>query len=93
MHERRILSLLPKLVQALSAAWTSRPVHALLYMVVGGEGSFFGPIIGTTIFMLIPELSQGLQMYRPLVNGVLLIVIMFLMPQGLTGQRCFRRVR
>ncbi len=60
-------------------------VYCILYMVIGGEGSFFGPLIGTTLFMLIPEFSRGLQMYRPLVNGVLLIVIIFFMPQGLIG--------
>jgi ABC-type branched-subunit amino acid transport system permease subunit len=56
-------------------------------MVVGGESSFFGPILGTTVFMLIPEFSRGLQAYRPLVNGTLLIVIVFFMPQGLIGLR------
>jgi len=62
-------------------------VYAILYMVVGGESSFFGPIIGTALFMLIPELSRGLQMYRPLLYGALLILIIFFMPQGLIGLR------
>jgi branched-chain amino acid transport system permease protein len=60
-------------------------VYCILYMVVGGEGSFFGPIIGTTLFMLIPEFSRPLQMYRPLIYGALLILIIFFMPQGLIG--------
>ena len=62
-------------------------VYAILYMVVGGESSFFGPIIGTALFMLIPEFSRGLQMYRPLVYGALLILVVFFMPQGLIGLR------
>ncbi len=60
-------------------------IYCILYMVVGGEGSFFGPIIGTTLFMLIPEFSRRLQQYRPLVYGALLILIVFFMPQGLIG--------
>lgn len=79
-------------VQALSPATTpanifsfSSSVYVLLYMVVGGESSFFGPIIGTALFMLIPELSRGLQMYRPLLYGVLLILVVFLMPEGILG--------
>ena len=60
-------------------------IYAILYMVVGGEASFFGPIIGTTLFMLIPEFSRQLQQYRPLVYGALLILIVFFMPQGLVG--------
>jgi branched-chain amino acid transport system permease protein len=60
-------------------------IYCILYMVVGGEGSFFGPIIGTTLFMLIPEFSRPLQMYRPLIYGALLILIIFFMPEGLIG--------
>jgi branched-chain amino acid transport system permease protein len=60
-------------------------VYCILYMVVGGEGNFFGPIIGTTLFMLIPEFSRPLQMYRPLIYGALLILIIFFMPEGLIG--------
>ena len=56
-------------------------VYCLLYMVVGGEGSFFGPIIGTTLFMLIWEFSRGLQEYWPLVYGAVLILIIFFMPK------------
>ena len=58
-------------------------VYCILYMVVGGEGSFFGPFIGTTLFMLIFEFSRPLQSYRPLVYGGVLILIVFFMPKGL----------
>jgi len=58
-------------------------IYCLLYMVVGGVGSFFGPIIGTTLFMLISELSRGIQEYRPMVYGGVLIFIIFFMPKGL----------
>jgi len=58
-------------------------IYCLLYMVVGGEGSFFGPIIGTTLFMFMFEFSRPLQMYRPLVYGGVLILIVFFMPRGL----------
>jgi branched-chain amino acid transport system permease protein len=60
-------------------------IYCLLYMVVGGEGSFFGPIIGTALFMLLREFSRGLEEYWPLVCGALLILIIFFMPQGLIG--------
>lgn len=79
-------------VQALSPVTTPAnifsffsSVYVLLYMVVGGEGSFFGPIVGTALFMLIPELSRGLQMYRPLMYGALLILVVFFIPEGLLG--------
>ena len=58
-------------------------VYCLMYMVVGGEGSFFGPFIGTALFMLAREFSRGLEEYWPLVCGALLIIIIFFMPKGL----------
>jgi branched-chain amino acid transport system permease protein len=67
-------------------------IYCVLYMVVGGEASFFGPIIGTTLFMLIPEFSRPLQMYRPLVYGSILILIVFFMPKGLIGLGNYSRL-
>jgi branched-chain amino acid transport system permease protein len=67
-------------------------IYCVLYMVVGGEGSFFGPLIGTTLFMLIPEFSRPLQMYRPLVYGTVLILIVFFMPKGLIGLGAYSRI-
>ena len=58
-------------------------VYAILYMVVGGESNFFGTLMGVALFMLIPEFARGLQAYRPLVYGALLIVVVFFMPRGL----------
>lgn len=67
-------------------------IYCVLYMVVGGEASFFGPIIGTTLFMLIPEFSRPLLMYRPLVFGAVLIFIVFFMPKGLVGLGAYSRL-
>ena len=58
-------------------------VYCLLYMVVGGVDSFFGPIIGTTLLMLVSELSRPLQSYRPLLYGAILILVVFFIPKGL----------
>jgi branched-chain amino acid transport system permease protein len=60
-------------------------VYCLLYMVVGGVDSFYGPIIGTTLLMLMSELTRGIQEYRPLVYGGVLILIVFFMPKGLAA--------
>jgi len=65
------------------AIWTS--IYAIVYMVVGGQASFAGPIIGTTLLMLIPELARPLQQYRPLLNGVIMILIVFFAPGGVIG--------
>jgi branched-chain amino acid transport system permease protein len=60
-------------------------VYCLLYMVVGGTESFYGPILGTTLFMLVREWARPLQDWWPLVAGGLLILIVFFMPKGLVA--------
>jgi ABC-type branched-subunit amino acid transport system permease subunit len=42
--------------------------------------------------MLIPEFSRPLQMYRPLVYGAVLILIVFFMPKGLIGLGTYSRL-
>jgi branched-chain amino acid transport system permease protein len=58
-------------------------VYCLLYMVVGGVHSFWGPLVGTTLIMLVREFAREAKEYWPLVIGLLLILIVFFMPKGL----------
>jgi branched-chain amino acid transport system permease protein len=60
-------------------------VYALIYVVVGGEASFVGPIIGAVLLMIIPELARDLKEYMPLIFGGLLIFAVFFMPKGIIG--------
>jgi len=60
-------------------------VYCLLYMVVGGAGSFYGPIIGTTLFMVIRELARPLDAYWPLIAGGVMVLVVFFMPKGLVA--------
>jgi branched-chain amino acid transport system permease protein len=64
---------------------TTASIYTLIYVVVGGAANFAGPIVGATIFTLIPEMVRGLKEYLPLVFGGLLIFIVFVMPGGITG--------
>jgi branched-chain amino acid transport system permease protein len=60
-------------------------VYCLLYMVVGGAGSFWGPAIGTTLFMVVRELARPVDAYWPLIAGAVMILIVFFMPKGLVA--------
>ncbi|MCX8033316.1 MAG: branched-chain amino acid ABC transporter permease [Thermoleophilia bacterium] len=60
-------------------------VYCLLYMVVGGAESFYGPILGTTVFMILRELGRSVDEYWPLIAGSVLILIVFFMPRGLVA--------
>jgi len=57
----------------------------IMYALVGGIGSFAGPIIGTVILVLIPNFASQLKGYLPFVSAVILLIIAYLMPQGLVG--------
>jgi branched-chain amino acid transport system permease protein len=60
-------------------------IYILIYMIVGGAGSFLGPIIGAAFLTLVPEVARPLKSFMPLLFAAILIVIIFFMPEGLVG--------
>ena len=54
----------------------------LIYVLVGGIGSFAGPLVGTFILFLIPEFFSDLKMYTPFISAGILLIVVYLMPQG-----------
>jgi len=60
-------------------------IYILIYVVVGGEGSFIGPMIGAALLTLLPEIARPLQSWMPLLFAGILMIIIFLMPEGLVG--------
>jgi branched-chain amino acid transport system permease protein len=60
-----------------------RGVEILAMGVLGGTGSPWGAVIGGVLITLLPELLRGLGHYRPLINGVILIVIILYSPKGI----------
>jgi ABC-type branched-subunit amino acid transport system ATPase component len=60
-------------------------IFFLLVVVVGGLGRLNGPLLGTLTFFLLPELMSGLESWRLLVYGVLLLVLALYMPDGVAG--------
>ena len=60
-------------------------INLMVYMVVGGIGSFAGPIIGAAVLVVVPEMFRGLKMFTPYVFAGIVILTIFLIPQGLVG--------
>lgn len=60
-------------------------MYLILYMVVGGEGRFVGPIIGTIVLSLINEFARPLQEYRTILIGVIAILTILFIPEGMVG--------
>jgi branched-chain amino acid transport system permease protein len=54
-------------------------------MQVGGKGKFIGPIIGAVILSLLPEFARPLKNYEPFLFAIILVLVIFLMPEGLVG--------
>ena len=57
-------------------------IGTLSAVVLGGRRTVFGPMVGTTILVLLPEIFRPLADYRQAVYGLLLVVVMAFMPFG-----------
>jgi branched-chain amino acid transport system permease protein len=57
----------------------------LMYMMIGGENKFAGPIIGTILFVLLPEIGRGVSSYAPFLSAVAMLIVAYLLPGGLAG--------
>lgn len=55
------------------------------YVLIGGIGSFAGPVVGTLVMFLTPEFFRDLKAYSPFISAGLLIIVAYLMPQGLVS--------
>jgi branched-subunit amino acid ABC-type transport system permease component len=56
-----------------------------MYALIGGIGSFAGPIIGTALLIIAPELFRGLKEFVPFISAAILLIVVFVMPQGLVS--------
>ena len=62
--------------------------ESLLYyqmLIIGGLGSIPGSIVGAAILVLIPEIFRGIDIYRTIVYGLIMVIMMIVRPQGLLG--------
>jgi branched-chain amino acid transport system permease protein len=57
----------------------------LSMVVIGGLGTIGGSIVGAAFYVIVPELLRGIKDAPGLVFGLLLVIVMVLMPQGLWG--------
>lgn len=54
-------------------------------LMVGGIGTVAGPVVGTIIFLGIPEMLRVARLYRLVVLGVIIVVVVLFMPKGIAG--------
>ena len=72
----------------------SQSILFLLAVIVGGAGWVLGPVVGAIITVVLPELLSNLAEYRLLFFGALLLVVLWLAPEGVFGTlaRLVRRI-
>jgi len=60
-------------------------VYLLIWAVVGGTATFWGPVIGVTTMTAAFEGSRPLVAWRPFLFGAILVSFLLFMPTGLEG--------
>jgi branched-chain amino acid transport system permease protein len=75
----------------------NKAVEMLTYVVVGGSGVAFGPVLGATALIFMSEslrdlriLGERMSDYRLIIYGVLMMVIMVIRPQGILTPGLFK---
>ncbi|MDD2207268.1 MAG: branched-chain amino acid ABC transporter permease [Aminobacterium sp.] len=64
-------------------------VMLLSFVVLGGMGTLWGPLLGALILGSLPELARPLANYRMLLYSALLLLMIRFQPQGLLGKNSF----
>jgi branched-chain amino acid transport system permease protein len=72
----------------------SRSGEIAFMAVLGGVSSFFGPIAGAGVFILLRSEAQQLTEYWHFVMGLVLFLVIVLEPEGIAGlaKRGYNRV-
>ena len=65
-------------------------INILAMVIVGGSGNLAGVLLGATLIVALPEIFRDFLLYRMLVFGLVLMVLMVFRPEGLLAPR--RRV-
>ena len=67
-------------------------VHALAYGMIGGLGTFLGPLIGVAIDIGLLESLRVFSSYRMIVFGSLVALILIFRPRGILDERTVHKI-
>ena len=63
----------------------SSTLWIVMYVLVGGLGSFAGPIVGTIVLFLVPQFYTDLRTIVPYISAFLMLAVVFLIPDGIAS--------
>ncbi len=66
------------------AFWT-KSGDIVTICILGGINSFFGPIIGSVVLILLETFITSYTLYWPLILGIIICAVVLVMPQGIMG--------
>lgn len=64
---------------------TDTGFNVLAMVVIGGQGTLLGPIVGSTIVTILTEALRFLENWRYVIYAIIIIFMMWVRPQGLLG--------
>jgi branched-chain amino acid transport system permease protein len=67
-------------------------IYVLLFVLIGGVQTAWGPLAGSLFFTLLPELFRVGGSWRYLIFGVVIVAMMMLRPEGIVTGSVVRRL-
>ena len=64
---------------------TSRSLEMITMLVIGGQGTLVGSLLGVALLTLLPEIFQPFALYKRLAEGALLVLAFQYLPMGIFG--------
>ena len=64
---------------------TANSIILATMVIAGGATYIWGAIVGTFLFIILPEMLQSFEDFNMLIYGFILLFILMFMPQGVVG--------
>ena len=68
-----------------------RSIEILLFLILGGSGIIWGPLLGALILTILPELLRFMSEWRMVFYGLLMMTMMIFRPQGILDRHLFHK--
>jgi branched-chain amino acid transport system permease protein len=67
-------------------------IYIVLYVLLGGTQTIYGPLLGAAVFTLLPEVLRGSAQWRYVIFAALILALMTWRPQGVVTRSLLRRL-
>ncbi len=64
----------------------------ILFVILGGMYTLWGPVLGAIIFTILPELLRFMEDWRLSLYGAVLVAMMILRPSGIVSRQMVRNI-